>query len=180
MDAQDIKYQEYKMLVEGTNINPQTLLATDYLNHFNEIHMLLGMICDMPDCIEDILEWRASTYQEHFKNSVFQDKELAIEAYDYAPEKYKKPFEICVEEMDNLLLATISSSSAAINREDMDILNTIIIDYNPKMERLIERCSSIINSKETTAQQDVIDDYFNMEEAATDTNDQSAIDDLFD
>lgn len=180
MDASGTKYQEYQMLVEGKNINPQTLLATDYLNHFNEIHMLLGMICDMPDCLEDILGWRSVSYQEHFKNSVFQDKELAIEAYNCSPEKYRAPFETCVEEMDNLLLATIETADATINGADMETLNLIISDYNPKMERLIEKCSAIINSKETTSQQDVIDDYFDQENIDTNTSDQSAIDDLFD
>lgn len=180
MDAQSTKYQEYKVLVEGKNINPQTLLATDYLNHFNEIHMLLGMIYDMPDCLEDILDWQAISYQEHFRNSGFQDKDLAVEAYNYAPEKYKKPFETCVEEMDELLLGTIKDAEALINSQNMDSLNAIISAYNPKMEQLIEKCSAIINTREITSQQDVIDDYFDDEDLSTDANDQSAIDDLFD
>ena len=82
------EYKKYQELFAGKNINPQTLLATDYLNHFNEIHMLLGMIVGMPDCNEDILEWQAITYQDHFKHSVFQDKDLAIKDYNYAPQKY--------------------------------------------------------------------------------------------
>lgn len=180
MDTQSTKYQKYKVLVEGKNINPQTLLATDYLNHFNEIHMLLGMIYDMPDCLEDILDWQAISYQEHFRNSGFQDKDLAVEAYNYSPEKYKKPFEICVKEIDELLLGTIKGAEAFINSQDMDSLNAIINDYNPKMEQLIEKCSAIINTREITSQQDVIDNYFDDEDLSTDANDQSAIDDLFD
>jgi hypothetical protein len=39
----------------AANINPQSGLATDYLNHFNEAIMLLEMIPDMPDCVEDFL-----------------------------------------------------------------------------------------------------------------------------
>ena len=35
----------------GSNVNEQTLLATDYLNHFNEVVMLLEMQPDMPDMI---------------------------------------------------------------------------------------------------------------------------------
>jgi hypothetical protein len=50
--------------------------------------MLLGMIVGMPDCNEDILEWQAITYQDHFIHSVFQDKDLAIKDYNYAPSKY--------------------------------------------------------------------------------------------
>ena len=97
MTTQSEHYQKYRKLVEGKNINSQTLLATDFLNHFNEIHMLLGMIADMPDCLEDILEWETITYPDHFKYSVFQDKEIAIEAYSHSPAKYKKPFDTDVE-----------------------------------------------------------------------------------
>ena len=46
--------------LEQANINPQTGLATDYLNHFNEVMMLLEMLPDMPDCAEDVLEWGAA------------------------------------------------------------------------------------------------------------------------
>ena len=46
-------YHAYSASAQGTNIDPQTLLATDYLNHFNEIVMLLELIPDMPECFED-------------------------------------------------------------------------------------------------------------------------------
>ncbi len=182
MNNEDPKYLEYQELVAGKNINPQTLLATDYLNHFNEIHMLLDMIADMPDCLDDILEWRAISYQEHFKYSVFQDKDLAIEAYDYSPERYKKPFEECVAEMDELLLSTIADAESAIKDEDFDTVRSLVGSYSPKMEKLIEQCSAIINSKETTTQQDVIDDFFQLGDENADGSaiDQSSIDDLFD
>ncbi|MCC3860844.1 hypothetical protein [Pseudemcibacter aquimaris] len=180
MDTLSEEYKKYQKLVEGKNINPQTLLATDYLNHFNEIHMLIGMIADMPECLEDILEWEALSYQDHFKYSVFQDKDLAIEAYDHSPERYKKPFEDCVAEMDELLLSTIKNVEEAIKTEDKDYIAFILDGYTPSMERLIEQCSHIINSTETTAPQDNIDDFFDADSGPSDTNDQSAIDDLFD
>ncbi len=45
-------YLAFQHKVRGTNINEQTLLATDYLNHFNEIAMMLEMIPDMPEFLE--------------------------------------------------------------------------------------------------------------------------------
>lgn len=180
MDTQSEEYKKYQKLVEGKNINPQTLLATDYLNHFNEIHMLIGMIADMPECLEDILEWEALSYQDHFKYSVFQDKELAIEAYNHSPERYKKPFEDCVAEMDELLLSTVKNVEEAIKADDKDYIAFILDGYTPKMEHLIEQCSHIINSTETTDAQDEIDGFFDADTGETDVVDQSAIDDLFD
>lgn len=67
------------------NINPSTGLATDYLNHFNEVMMLMEMLPDMPDCAEDVLDWAPADYAEHFTNSTFKDKDLAVLAYQAAP-----------------------------------------------------------------------------------------------
>lgn len=182
MNIVDINYKKYQELVLGKTINSQSLLATDYLNHFNEIHMLLGMIADMPDCIDDILEWKAVSYQEHFKSSVFQDKELAIEAYNHSPEMYRLPFEQCVERMDELLSSTIKQVESNIQSESFDEVNSLVACYTTKMGKLIEECSAIINSKEITTQQQVIDDYFDddIEAGSSDAINQNSIDDLFD
>src|SRR6266496_1966746 len=70
--------------LRAANINPQTGLATDYLNHFNEAIMLLEMIPDMPECAQDFLLWYPLSYREHFMASHFKARDLAIEAYvDY-------------------------------------------------------------------------------------------------
>jgi hypothetical protein len=45
-------YQALCARAKGTTINSQTLLATDYLNHFNEVVMLFEMIADMPDMMD--------------------------------------------------------------------------------------------------------------------------------
>src|SRR3546814_7715400 len=59
----------YRLLVRGKNINQNTLLATDYLNHFNEIIMLLEMVPSMPECYRDAVEWRPKSYAQHFRDS---------------------------------------------------------------------------------------------------------------
>lgn len=51
-------YEAIREKAAGSNLDPKTLLATDYLNHFNEIVMLLEMIPDMPDILEDAKEWQ--------------------------------------------------------------------------------------------------------------------------
>src|SRR5499433_3080016 len=70
--------------LRAANINPQTGLATDYLNHFNEAIMLLEMIPDIPECAEDFLVWSPLSYAEHFTASNFAARDLAISAYESA------------------------------------------------------------------------------------------------
>ena len=63
-----------KEMLADANINPDTGLATDYLNHYNEVAMLIDMLESMPDVAEDILDWRPITYAEHFPRHWFSRK----------------------------------------------------------------------------------------------------------
>ncbi len=70
--------------LRAANINPDTGLATDFLNHYNEAAMLIGMLRDMPDMADAVLEWAPVTYAEHFRVTHFRDRELAVAAYEQA------------------------------------------------------------------------------------------------
>ena len=61
-EVQDARRIATAAELAAANINPQTGLATDYLNHFNEAVMLLDMIPDVPDCVQDFMEWRPLAY----------------------------------------------------------------------------------------------------------------------
>ena len=66
------------------NLCPRTGLATDYLNHFNEVAMLIGVLPDMPEAADEVLSWKPCSYAEHFRRSGFRARELAIAAYEAA------------------------------------------------------------------------------------------------
>jgi hypothetical protein len=91
--------------LKAANINPQTGLATDYLNHFNEAIMLLEMIPDLPECAEDFLQWQPLSYAEHFTASNFKARDLAISAYDSADPDIRAEFDQMTETMTSILTA---------------------------------------------------------------------------
>ena len=74
-DAQ--RYQELCARAAGSNVNDVSLLATDYLNHINEVIMLLEIVPDAPECLEDCKAWQPLEYTEHFKNSGIADDQAA-------------------------------------------------------------------------------------------------------
>lgn len=123
-------FEEYQAKVAGTNISAQTLLATDYLNHFNEIVMLLDMLPDMPDMIEECKAWQPKDYKSHFADSTFSDKQLAIEAYDRVPSKFRVPFEETIGQINSVLL------------DGLDRLDHLIADGAPP-EMLQDSCRAI-------------------------------------
>src|SRR5215471_13248862 len=91
---------------DGTNINPVTGLATDYLNHFNEAIMLLEMLPMAPDCKEDFLAWRPMSYVDHFVASNFKHRDLAIIAYEQADPVFRQQLDDIADQMTRILTET--------------------------------------------------------------------------
>ncbi|MFD1702836.1 hypothetical protein ACFSCV_07445 [Methylopila henanensis] len=91
--------------LKAANVDPVTGLATDYLNHFNEVVMLLDMLADMPEMREDVLAWAPASYQEHFERSGFSGRAVAIAAYAAAPLPIRTAFERTVAAIDARLVA---------------------------------------------------------------------------
>jgi len=95
--------ESWAQRLQGTNFNATALLVTDYLSHFNEVIMLIEMLPDMPDMPEDVPAWERKSYQQHFADSEFKDRNLAVEAYDFAPERVLSQFEALVAYLDGNL-----------------------------------------------------------------------------
>lgn len=80
-------------LLAAANICPATGLATDYLNHFNEVAMLVDMVGTMPEMVEEILAWRPRSYRDHFHVTGFRERDLAVEAYEAADPEVRRGFD---------------------------------------------------------------------------------------
>lgn len=146
--------------LKGTNINQNTLLATDYLNHFNEVVMMIAMIPDMPDCMEDVAEWAPKTYKEHFADSFFSDKDLAIEAYDVAPSVLRKHFETTVEQANRLVELSVERLTKAIEAGEDEVLKRVAQRASQNLKRLVEVAGAIINGSTEAINQDEVDGMF--------------------
>lgn len=145
------------------NINPATGLATDYLNHFNEITMLIGLVADMPEMIDEVKCWQPASYEEHFARSSFRGKTLAIAAYRATAPAVRRAFEDAVMAFDMAVLSTIERLEAAAPDDYPRIAGEADAIFHP----LMARASGIIHGVEVDT------DIF------ADAGDQAAIDALF-
>ncbi len=146
--------------VKDTNIDERTLLATDYLNHFNEIVMLLELIPDMPDCLEDAKEWAPKSYADHFRDSGFVDGELAVAAYAHVEPKYLQPFEDTIGRMNRLVALSVSRIEAALAIGEAERVKHVTQTATQALQKLIDVASAIIHGSEIALGQDEIDDLF--------------------
>jgi len=154
--ASDKDLAALRIRLAGKNIDPESLLATDYFNHFNEVIMLLEMIPSLPECLADAKAWSPKTYQQHFRDSVFADRDLAIEAYEKSPQQYRQPFDRIIARMDRLVVHAIREIEAVI--DDPDRLALTASAASRSLQQLMDRATAIVHGRQATLGQEEIDD----------------------
>ncbi len=120
------RYPEFCARAKGTNVNDRTLLATDYLNHVNEIIMLLELVPDAPECLEDCRAWQPMSYTEHFEASSIADRDLAIEAYAFSPPEFRGNFDRLIAEMHRVIAGALARVEAATAQGDEERVRRVI------------------------------------------------------
>lgn len=157
MSAAEKQYENFQALARGTNVNDVTLLATDYLNHFNEALMLAELVADMPDLLDEFLIWQPRHYKDHFRESGIADKELAVQAYDWSPALYKDPFEAVVTKLNRQLII-LQKNLSATGQGPVELLPTDIIQKKCGLIRaLIDVAGGIINGNLDSSDQESVD-----------------------
>jgi hypothetical protein len=126
----------------AANINPYTGLSTDYLNHFNEMVMMMELYSSSPDLKQDILDWKVLSYVDHFESTGFRAKALAVEGFALARTAVKKQLEVIVAEIETVLLV----GQDAVEVENVHgEANFALSEATETAEMLIARASALIN-----------------------------------
>ena len=145
-------------LVAGTNINALTLLATDYLNHFNEAVMLIELVPSMPDCMADLHEWHPVSYVEHFRRSELSDGPLAILAYENSPPQYREPFDDTVARINHTILEAVAALDKSIADGASETALTELAGHiGQRLAVLQGMANALIHGAETANDQSTVD-----------------------
>lgn len=139
-------------VISCIHIHDQTYLATDYLNHFNEIVMLIEMLPELPDVYADIVAWEPVSYAAHFSKSGFAYAELAIEAYKNAPPDIKALFDALISDIDQSVITGRQELLEAFDKKDNTTLTQRAAELSYDLRKMIDRASAIINGTGQSAQ----------------------------
>ncbi|MGE0613890.1 MAG: hypothetical protein AB7O70_16240 [Hyphomicrobiales bacterium] len=135
----------------GTNVNPKTLLATDYLNHFNEMIMLLDMLPEAPaEIAADIGNWRHKSYEEHFHETGFRDKSLAIAGYLHAPEEVREAFDAAIGQLEQEMVKVLGQVTAIMAGGGIDGLVPLCPEAAARMRDLVDAAAAIVNGSDAS------------------------------
>jgi hypothetical protein len=151
---------DYPARLADANINPDTGLASDYLNHFNEAIMLLEMLSSSPDFIDDFLAWRPVSYREHFTASRLKGHDMAVAAYDSADPYLRGCLDTLAGTMSAVLEATRAAMSSNMPPEAAATLANRAASW---LRPQVARASAVINGEgnvevdQLIAPQEVVD-----------------------
>jgi hypothetical protein len=161
----------FRSHVPGTNINEATLIASDYLNHFHELVMLLEAVSSEPQSFaQDLLSWRPLTYEEHFSESGFRDKNLAIAAYRRAPPRIRARFDEAVARLHGEAVTLVAEVAVELNGGNSS-LTKACEEAAGRLRVLIDEANAIANGEALPDKSDP--------DAVGDVGGQAAIDALF-
>lgn len=90
-------------------VNPASGVANDYLNHFNEVLLLIENLPVMlPEMVDEILGWAPISYREYFEKSRLPGSAKALQIYDGLDPEFRKYFEGQIDALNGLALASIA------------------------------------------------------------------------
>jgi hypothetical protein len=128
----------------AANINPNTRLATDYLNHFNNVVMLLELVPDMPDFVEEVATWTPVAYDDYFRGSHFREKDLAVAAYLAADPEIRAAFDATITHLDCAMAEAIDLVKVGDPTEP-ETAWRIRAFVDERLKPLISAASGIVN-----------------------------------
>lgn len=132
-------------VLAAANINPQTLLATDYLNVFNEALMLIQLAPDAPDMLDELADWRPIDYPGHFARSGFAQRDLVIAAYHAADPAVRDGFDASSDELAGIVRAGIDDLMAA--RDDAMMLAEAAATWSSAIEAGVAHLDALIHGR---------------------------------
>lgn len=152
--------QAFQERIAGTNIDPRSLLSTDYFNHFNEVVMMLSMVGDMPEILDEIDGWDFKTYREHFMESGLGFAPLAIECYEAAAPELRERFEKIATQMSMLIVETRAKLRNALEAGEIDRFKDMAQLHSMELQGMIDDGAAIVHGYTAAMDQAKVDALF--------------------
>jgi len=103
------------------------------------------------------------SYQEHFRDSGFSERELAIAAYDHVPSKFRDPLERTVEHLQLVVSYTINKMTTLIADGDEHRLRIEGQSAAEILHRMIQIANGIIHGYTHVMEQEEIDSFLGVD-----------------
>ncbi len=130
-------------------VNPESGVANDYLNHFNEILLLIeNLSALLPEMVDEILAWKPISYREYFRKSPLPGSKQTLEIYELLDENFRKDFESMVELLNSIVLKSIDIVTTNRREDgtiDPDGIGGICEKLASDMRTVLDRTADLVN-----------------------------------
>lgn len=136
-------------------VNPETGLATDYLNIFNELIMLVEQLPSMPEFTDDVLGWKPVSYIEYFQRSSLPGSRRALEAYRLLHPGFRACFEAAIADLDAAAATTLEALRGHLGQfgeTQPAALAGLCLDASASLRDLLNRAATLANDGEHGSQ----------------------------
>lgn len=148
-DGFPVGKEEFRALLEGTNIGRTTFLATDFLNNFNEFVMLIELLPSSPDLFDDVQSWRPLGYIEHFKESGFPNRDLAIAGWYRASPERRQALEAFTKAIAGLIAHAVPEIADLVACNDLAALTRVCDTLRNELIDIHDGVNALIQGRET-------------------------------
>lgn len=130
-------------------VNPASGIANDYLNHFNEILLMIeNLPILLPDMIEDIWQWKPVSYTEYFKKSPLPGSADTLRIYDGLDKTFRNDFEAMIELLDRIVLSSIEvifTHRTPDGTIEPEAIAEICEQYSGDLRVVLDRTADLVN-----------------------------------
>ncbi len=141
-----------------TGIDASSGLASDFLNQFNEVSMLLDMSAGDVELLDELADWKPRGYVAHFEASNFSDTALVLEAYALSPQDTRRRFDALAAELGTAIAEGLAALGALAG--DRAAVGAASQALAAEVRARIDALSAIIHPVETIASNDDISALF--------------------
>lgn len=131
-------------------VNPASGVANDYLNHFNEVLLLIENLPVMlPEMVDEILGWTPISYREYFQRSRLPGSAKALQIYDSLELDFREYFEETISGLNELALESISVIKKHRNEDgtiDPDSVAAFCEQAAQRMRSALDVAADLVNN----------------------------------
>src|SRR5262245_7715696 len=154
-------------------VNPRSGIANDYLNHFNEVFLLIeNLPILLPEMLDELIAWNPVTYREYFQKSLLPGSAQAIEIYDNLDEDFRNEFETIIKGVNAIALASvqvIANHRSPSGEIDPEQVSEFCENSARAMRSALNRAADLVNNgrgQVIETPQEMVERILNVAEAA--------------
>lgn len=130
-------------------VNPESGIANDYLNHFNEVFLMIeNLPVLLPEMVDELMQWRPVSYVEYFQRSPLPASAETLKIYEKLDDSFRADFEAMIVLLDEIVLRCVDLISAHRLPDgtiEPDAITEMCEKYAADLRAVLDRTADLVN-----------------------------------